>query len=267
MRQVQRRWQDWEVEFIRRFYGESTYSHLGWCLDRTWTSVRNKANSLGLTGNANLGKRYSTDLEFFRTPNVLNSYWAGFIAADGCVSGNRLSIGLNLKDRAHLEKFVFDCGFTGPVSPPYANGSVQVSISCKRYVEDLRKNFNVVERKSLTLMPPGLLNRKCSMAFVCGLIDGDGTVGLKEGGYLLICCVGTKPVLEWVRGWFDCVSSCRRGRQRVRPRPGGRTFVYRVSGAKAMDVWRVFSGLEIPCLERKWKVAKDARRTWRKVPA
>lgn len=30
-------------------------------------------------------KKYSYNDNYFRTPNLENSYWAGFIAADGCV--------------------------------------------------------------------------------------------------------------------------------------------------------------------------------------
>lgn len=47
--------------------------------------------------------------EFFKEPNTLNSYWAGFIAADGCIQqykDNRqptLAINLKSSDINHLE--------------------------------------------------------------------------------------------------------------------------------------------------------------------
>ena len=34
------------------------------------------------------------------------AYWLGFLAADGSVKGNELSIGLSSKDRGHLAKFL-----------------------------------------------------------------------------------------------------------------------------------------------------------------
>ena len=40
---------------------------------------------------------------FFEKPSRVNSYWAGFIAADGCVYRNTLKITLSKKDKAHLE--------------------------------------------------------------------------------------------------------------------------------------------------------------------
>lgn len=50
--------------------------------------------------------RYQKNHNFFKNKNPLNSYWAGFIAADGSISskGNELKIALSAKDAGHLEK-------------------------------------------------------------------------------------------------------------------------------------------------------------------
>ena len=48
---------------------------------------------------------YNKNHDFFTVPNKLNSYWAGFIAADGCVTGKHiLAIKLSEKDKEHLQK-------------------------------------------------------------------------------------------------------------------------------------------------------------------
>lgn len=43
------------------------------------------------------------------------AYWIGFITADGSVNKNSLSIGLALKDKEHLEKFLKAIQATTPI--------------------------------------------------------------------------------------------------------------------------------------------------------
>lgn len=57
-------------------------------------------------------RKYNVNDDFFESPSLLNSYWAGFIAADGNLSGNyrKLNIGLAKKDKCILEQFLKDIG-------------------------------------------------------------------------------------------------------------------------------------------------------------
>ena len=63
-------------------------------------------------------KLYTQNENFFSEPNDKNSYWAGFIAADGGIekTSNRLRIGLSIKDRELLEVFAQQVEFTGPIT-------------------------------------------------------------------------------------------------------------------------------------------------------
>lgn len=56
--------------------------------------------------------KYLLNKTFFRDFNELTCYWAGFIAADGCLRQNwrTLNFCLNAKDIEHLESFSKDIG-------------------------------------------------------------------------------------------------------------------------------------------------------------
>ena len=63
-------------------------------------------------------RQHNVNDDFFNNPNILNCYWAGFIAADGCIgrrNNNVLSIGLSSKDKQHLETFKNNINFSGPI--------------------------------------------------------------------------------------------------------------------------------------------------------
>src|ERR1700686_2382153 len=62
-------------------------------------------------------RKYFVNDIFFHTATEKSFYWAGFIAADGCIVkdhsdvGNALVIELSKKDQTLLETFVNDIGF------------------------------------------------------------------------------------------------------------------------------------------------------------
>lgn len=79
-------------------------------------------------------RQNSVNDDFFEVPNELNCYWAGFIAADGCIHTGKkqdvLSIFLALKDKNHLNRFKLDIDFDGQINEGVIN--------------EMIKNFNIV---------------------------------------------------------------------------------------------------------------------------
>lgn len=104
-------------------------------------------------------------------------YWAGFIAADGCVKNDgTLTICLNYDDTAHLEKFKEYCKSTHKItSNTEKYYRSEISFKRTRISEDLYSNFNITPRKSLTYkmptLPPGMMRH-----FLRGYFDGDGCI-------------------------------------------------------------------------------------------
>ena len=133
---------------------------------------------------SNSKKIYSYDDDFFTKDTPESFYWAGFIAADGCVHnkhGNyELKIGLAKKDSEHLIKFSKAIKYSGEVKyiSVLNKGKIRdfatIAIYGKKYIEDLRR-FGIVERKSLILkFPTNLENHPLINHFIRGYIDGDG---------------------------------------------------------------------------------------------
>lgn len=252
--QAQRRWTESEREFIHEHFRQLTYKQMGEALGRPWTSVRHQASALMLTQGSNLGRKYSTDLDFFAEPNPLNSYWAGFIAADGNVRGKRLKIALGEKDAAHVSRFAADVGYTGPVQ--HAHGRASVQIACLPYVEHLERHFNITPRKSLTLVPPNIGTEPEVRGFISGVIDGDGCITVNRYRTYVrprISVYGTRPLLAWIMEHFNRWSPPdARLAASVHRLHGRELHGYSVTARRAVEVGEVLNTVDVPRLARKW---------------
>jgi hypothetical protein len=142
------------------------------------------------------GYKYMHDEDFFSRETPEAFYWAGFIAADGCMKERKdgttvyLAIGLARADEKHVRKFKECIRFTGPItrcsqySPEYDktyySSRVTITITKSKVLKDLRK-FNIEPRKSLIYtFPKWLKHHPLVSHFIRGYFDGDGTVGVKD---------------------------------------------------------------------------------------
>ncbi|MFA5023455.1 MAG: hypothetical protein WC523_00660 [Patescibacteria group bacterium] len=142
--------------------------------------VREKLGALGLINKA---IRYTCSDDFFSTNIIESFYWAGFLAADGCVKlkdkkYKQLSVGLASKDNLHLYKFKNIIKFDGPISTKMVNEKYiasELCISSDKIFDDLAR-FHVTQRKSLVLtFPEWLINHPNVNHFMRGYNDGDGS--------------------------------------------------------------------------------------------
>ena len=255
------RWSLEEIEFLKDNYG-SFKSHLPpvELSHRSSKAIRAKASQLGLRCKDNdefsNWATYRCDDFFFNVPNKLNSYWAGFLAADGNVdSKSRLRVCLNAKDQQHLENLRNDLQFTGPIRTHTNNTGYKKSrmsvleVCCSgQLIDDLACNFGVTPNKTLTLLPPHDLSRLNSFAFCLGLVDGDGSV-YSSSGRLYIELLGTEGIVCFARSVFgevleDTITSsvCSRGK----------VFRLTFSGQKALKVKEKALAMGLPLLQRKW---------------
>ena len=141
-------------------------------------------------------------INFFKRPNKINSYWAGFLLADGHVRNKRSTVSLKLKraDHSHLIKFKKALGFSGEIKR-YKKYSV-IDISGTWFIEDLRKNFGIVPNKTFRLVFPKL-SEENTKHFIRGIMDGDGSVSYatnKQGKkYITVSFLGYKPITQKIR--------------------------------------------------------------------
>lgn len=204
--------------------------------------------------------KYSFNKSFFEHPNILNSYWAGFIAADGNLSIKKnnshvLRIKLSPKDLSHLLLFKETIKYDGTLYVDKSSfftdiGYPTITIcAAQKYFKDLKENFNIVPNKTLTLEPPNLKSLENKLAFIVGYIDGDGCV-YKDGKYIGIHVLGTKEVLEWMKDIFDLISIPSKRNPKVRKR--NNIFEYKIVGKRAKEIKKILENIDVPKLDRKW---------------
>lgn len=121
------------------------------------------------------------------------AYWLGFIAADGCITRNKsnLDIGLQYKDRSHLEKFIksidgdidmitdkiVNCGLNNKLYK-----SSRLTIGSKKMCQDLIY-LGLGPRKSSTLNFPTNIPKEFMRHYLRGYFDGDGCITSNKGIY------------------------------------------------------------------------------------
>lgn len=232
-----------------RFYG----TFCGVCGDELIVRRGNKKNKKYCSPQCRyLVNHPNFNENFFASPNLNNSYWAGFIAADGCILDSspgqkRLQILLKSTDLPHLESLKVEIGggdiynssnHDDRTSKTYYG--VYYRVFSDKICDDLGRNFNIYPRKSLTHQPPNLVGDSAK-AFIAGYIDGDGCYWL-DGRYPRIRIRGTEEVLAWISAefglkksiWFD-----------------SGTHAIHFNGKDAVAIRESFKNLNLPLLDRK----------------
>lgn len=160
----------------------------------------------------------------FSTYTVESCYWAGFIAADGNISKNLSTITINLKadDIEHLYKFAKFLDLPESCARVYSftdkkynitRNICTIALTDKDIVQSLITNFNIVPVKSLVLTPPKLDNIQYMLAFICGYVDGNGSIGVGKYSYVLTIA-GSNYIIPWIKDvlmllYPDCVYKTR----------------------------------------------------------
>jgi hypothetical protein len=121
-------------------------------------------------------KRVINNEQAFLNYSEDSCYWAGFIAADGCMTGGVLKIMLHYDDTSHLKKFKQFVQSSHTISSntdKYYRSEIGFKNSQIR--EDLIGNFNITPNKSLTYKLPNI-PEKWFKHFLRGYFDGDGCI-------------------------------------------------------------------------------------------
>ena len=134
-------------------------------------------------------------------------------------------------------------------------------ITSNQIISDLIKNFNITEKKSLTLIPP-MLDTIYKDCFIIGLIDGDGSIGrykinrANTDPSLSISCVGTKEIIQFIKK--DLKKYQEKKSTNLFCRDKNKNFYsYRISAANARKIFQFYyenyiQKYNLPVLSRKW---------------
>jgi hypothetical protein len=197
---------------------------------------------------------YSRNSSFFSVPNSQNSYWAGFIAADGNITeDNSVRIAVDGKDRVIIERLKEEIEYTGEIRDYKYHREKEgfysrIEIFDKDIVIDLESNWNITPRKSKTLLPPNIHEEMNIMAFIIGYIDGDGSIG--KGNRIQIQIYGTASVLEWIKENLILFCGCK-FKNNIYKTKGIYTLKFIGDNSRKLMRWcGKYKGYR---LERKWK--------------
>ena len=205
---------------------------------------------------------YGVNDTFFETPNLLNCYYAGFFAADGNIAKDKrhCTITLSSKDRCWLENFKQDIEFEGPIRDFIMNGkypSSSIVINSEKIAHDLEVNFNITPAKSLTLIPPNISDESLIDAFICGYIDGDGSIGLSSNNEkqesLKISILGTFEMMLWIKQRVNVVVGKEFGSIFHKKTHSGKMFTLSFGDKNGRTLFLSYYDIKVPKLERKWR--------------
>lgn len=144
---------------------------------------------------------YNYNEKFFeKIDDEHKAYWLGFLYADGYIEpiyrkdkikAFRIEIGLSIKDKNHLEKFLIDIDSNAPISYRKQMLGEKEYLSCRvrinntKICKDLMR-LGCTTRKSLTLEFPSenILPSKYLKDFIRGYFDGDGCISYSERNYI-----------------------------------------------------------------------------------
>lgn len=252
-------WTPREDEVIRANSPQLSYRELADILPgRTRVAVRERSYFLGmpLRGTFPPVTRRALNETYFSDLSLQSAYWAGFIAADGCVvrkPRRELRIGIHQRDTNQVERFVSDVGFDGAIA--FRNRMCYVTIcAADRWLADLELSYNIGPQKTMDLQPPNV-SGVLALAYSIGYIDGDGCWAIQNRKHntKMLVVVGTAPLLEWLkRLWVEHGATV--GNTKI----SFKRNVWRLSitGSHAESIVRLLGNVPVARMERKWRVAR-----------
>ncbi len=170
----QKMWTDSEILFLSENYVKLNKDQLISKLERSWSSIRQKARllKLGSKKNANIVKISNETNEGY--------YWLGFLIADGHFnSSGQLEVNLSKKDLQHLKRFADFIEYKKVLVKP------RISINY-REIEGWLSQFEIMHNKTYNPCSFSHLTEDRLFSFIIGFIDGDGSIDKR--GCLQIKC-------------------------------------------------------------------------------
>lgn len=261
-------WTQYQDEFLKNNVGKITYRNIATELKKGCRTISRRVKQLRLSGinlnkSSQFQKIFSVNESFFDKVNALSSYYAGLIAADGCVYKNTISLTQSMPRSYAIKRFKRYVDYDGKiyrVKREKGYDSFTITITSKRWKNALECNFGIIPKKSLILRCPHIDDFDCVLSFIVGLIDGDGTIGFygkKDNRKMaLISLCGTRQITEWVfQIWLQyCYSAGNRQSGGPRQITENNTWETRISGFKAIKFYNLVKHLDIPKMESKWGI-------------
>ncbi len=246
--------------------------------NRNYNAIKARAESLGIKRQI----KYTKNEKFFEIPNLENCWLAGYFASDACLcdSNNfkKVNCVANIKDINYLKQIKEIVNYNGIIRIKTVKNHIKnyrnrdmpgrdfISdmsyldfYDCGKWHHDLFKNWSLTPRKTYTLQPPNLTDLKLILAYLVGLLEGDGTIHYsndkKSANCLALSFLGTKSLLLWIKDIFDKITPGNIEAQVHIERDGANVYSYRIAGARAFFIAKMMLSLKVDKMERKWHKA------------
>lgn len=258
---------------IKKIEDGITIKEIAKSLNVTATGLRNFL----IKNNIQYKKRikYSSNSIFFDDDNEYSFYWAGFIAADGCISKKSdFALSLKLSDFNHIEKFKKITSATAPIKilPPrkkiinkvetQTSGTALIRFRNVNWINSLSR-FNIIPNKTKTFdIPDSIIKSNLFNHFLRGYFDGDGWFSsVKQNNDKIkinwgIC--GNFSVLEKIKN--NIAKNCD---IEGKPYFAKQKNIYRLSYQKQHDVSKIVDYLYNNAsiyLDRKYELAQMSKK-------
>ena len=222
---------------------------------------------------------------YFDVPTVENSYWAGFIATDGCINiegFGRMCLCFSVTDYEAVKSLAQCLSSDIKTIKIYKVGKKHKSKKLDRYGREryiiskkdryyktytsnhmcgkLWSNFNITPQKTYTLLPPKLTDLEHIKAFLVGVIDGDGSIIKTEKKSLTVSLVSaSKPFISWCNTQLAIVGGVKENKIYEEYNRYYNSTIYSLSYScnTARKILKELVSVDVPKLERKWSKCQD----------
>lgn len=234
-----------------------TFAQIGEYFGLTERQVNYRTKSWGL----DYSKKKSLNEDFFSSHTKASNYWAGFLAADGWIEGDRNRVGLALQaeDFSHLEKFKKAISSSHDICPFMNNTAYRIRFNSEIMVQDLKNIFNIVPAKTNIYEMPYFEETYLMLEFLRGYIEGDGHLNKKASGRVsLSLCSANKIFLEKFKEICELLLNRSISQQvKLNMNPKGQVYVITLGLDDSEDLIRLLyaNSTESTRLKRKFEIA------------
>lgn len=258
------KWEDDEIDIVTREYeiNPKVYDLLP---NRTRRAVNVKARRLGLSWNGRGKIRFNP--YFFDSYSEDSAYVLGFIAADGSITRNYITI--SQSDITILEKIAAVMGFEQPypIWKTSDDGTAYVCgrlVNCKpgytirvtsKHMSNRLRDIGICENKSYKLGKVNI-DARYLKDFVRGFNDGDGSISMgavtnnSNNHTIRVSMDSTYNFLNWLQGYIHMTTGLPRRKIQHRPDSYAKVLNYNGRNAVLLLKW-IYSDNPELYLERK----------------
>lgn len=179
---------DEDKNFILENYMKMTSSQIANILGCSASYVKKIGRQVS-KGNKKRNSYFCNENYFENIETYEQSYWLGFIMADGCIHQRRsncnaqkmIVINLQYKDIEHLNKFKQAIESNHPITKISHNNKeyCRICIVSDKMANDLSV-YGCVERKTGSIKMPNFNTDELKFGFIHGYIDGDGSITITK---------------------------------------------------------------------------------------